>query len=75
MMINNDEHLFEYVGEVEKDQHTNLTSNVFALNVAIATNLSDAKSVDVHIRIDFVSIEVMQLASIQAQIAAWKPHN
>jgi hypothetical protein len=75
MMINNDEHLLESVGEVEKDQHTNLTSNVFALNAAIATTLSDVKSVDVHIRIDFVSIEVMELASIQPQIAAWKPHN
>ncbi len=74
-MINNDEHLLESASEVEKDQHNNLTSNVFALNVAIATNLSNVKSVDVHIRIDFVSIEVMQLASIQAQIAAWKPHN
>ncbi len=75
MMTNNDVHLHEYASEVEEDQHTNLTSSVFALSVAIATSLSNVKSVHVHTRIGFVSIEVMQLASIQAQIAAWKPHN
>lgn len=68
-------HLLEFAGEVEKDQHTNLTSNVFALSVAIATNFLDVKSVHVRTRIDFVSIEVMQLANIQAQIVGWKPHN
>jgi hypothetical protein len=65
----------EFASEVEEDRHTNLTSNVFALNATIATSLSNVKSVHVHIRIDFVSIEVMQLANIQAQIAAWKPHS
>jgi hypothetical protein len=33
MMTNNDVCLFEFVGEVEKNQHTNITSNVFALYV------------------------------------------
>jgi hypothetical protein len=69
MMTNNDVCLFEYVGQVEDDWHTNLTSNVFALSVAIPTSLSNVKSVHVHTEIGFVSIEVMQLASIQAQIA------
>lgn len=75
MMTDNYVCLFEYVGEVEEDWHINLTSNVFALSAVVATSLSNVKSVQLHTRIGFVSIEVMQLASIQAQIAAWKPHS
>jgi hypothetical protein len=75
MVTNNDVCLLEFASEVEEDWHINLTSNVFTLSVAIATSLLDVKSVHVHTRIDFVSIEVMQLANIQAQIAVRKPHN
>jgi hypothetical protein len=38
MMNDNDVCLFEYVGEVEKDRHTNLIFNVLALDVIVAMN-------------------------------------
>jgi ABC-type sulfate transport system substrate-binding protein len=75
MMTNNDVCLLESVGEVEEDWHTNLTSNVLPLIATIAISLSNVKNVHVYTRIDVVFIEVMQLASIQVQIATWKPHN
>jgi hypothetical protein len=58
MMTNNDVCLFEFVGEVEKNQHTNITSNVFALCVTMTTSLSNVKSVRLHTVIDFASIDV-----------------
>jgi len=58
MMTNNDVCLLEYIGEVENDRHINLTFNVLALSVAIATSLSDVESVHLHIVTNFVSIDV-----------------
>jgi hypothetical protein len=57
-MANNDVCLLEFVDEVEKDQHTNITLNVFALSVTITMSLSDVESVHLHTMIDFISIDV-----------------
>lgn len=45
MMNDNDMCLFEFVGEVEKDRRTNLIFNVLAINVIVATNLSNVENV------------------------------
>jgi hypothetical protein len=45
MMNDSDVCLFEFIGEVEMDQHTNLIFNVLALNVAIVMNLSNVENV------------------------------
>jgi hypothetical protein len=61
MMTINDVCLLEYIGEVEKDRHINLTFNVCALSVAVAMNLSDVENVHLHSVTNFVfaNVEVL----------------
>jgi hypothetical protein len=58
MMINNDVCLLEFVGEVEEDQQTNITFNVFALSVTITMSLSDVENIHVHPVTNFVYVDV-----------------
>lgn len=58
MMIDGDVCLLEFVGEVEKDWHINLTFNVPTLNVSFVISLLNVENIHLHIMTNFASIDV-----------------